>query len=115
MNQHVKKLRVCARSKRWWSPKLSEARSLFKAARRRFQRKQLSNESYKIEHNAYYRMIRRARNQCFDRWIQGDEKIYEPLPNIPSPEEEVHHRRRRGEDNKKCWVAFHYTKEWQQR
>lgn len=57
-------------------------------------------------------MIRRARDQWFDRCIQGDEEIYEPLPNIPSPEEEEHDRRKRDEENERCWTVLHYTKEW---
>ncbi|KAI0998334.1 hypothetical protein K3495_g9861 [Podosphaera aphanis] len=91
LDQHVKKLRVCARSKRWWSQELNEARSSFKTPRRHFQRQQISIESYKIERNSHYRKIGRARDQCFDRWIQGDEEIYESLPKMPSSEKEEPH------------------------
>ena len=38
LDQHFRKLRVCARSKRWWSQDISESRSRFKAIRRQFQR-----------------------------------------------------------------------------
>ena len=112
LDQHFRKLRVCARSKRWWSQDISESRSRFKAIRRQFQRQLIPIEVYKEERNTYYRKIRKARDQCFENWIQGEEETYEPTCQNLLPENTQLCRQIRNEENERCWKALQYTKEW---
>lgn len=110
LDHNFKKFRVCYRSKRWWSSEISESRSNFKAARSRFQRGQITLDEYKVLRNAYYGKIRKVRDKYLENWIQGDEEIHESLPADPNPEILESFRKRREEENMKCWTVLHYTK-----
>lgn len=111
LDQHVNKLKLCARSKRWWSKEINELRSSFKTIRRQFQRQYISLEEYKVARNAYYRQIRKSRDQCFEKWIQGED-INELFPPDSNTGDTQILQRMRNEDSERCWKALKYTKEW---
>lgn len=67
LNQKTKKLRVCARSKRWLYEDLNKAQLCLKTTRRQFQQKQITLGEYKIARNLSYRKIRKARDSCSEQ------------------------------------------------
>ncbi|POS88401.1 hypothetical protein EPUL_000062 [Erysiphe pulchra] len=56
--------------------------------------------------------IKQARDQCFERWIQGEDETYEPVSKDSTLKEIDLHRNKSNEDNLRCRKALRYTKEW---
>ncbi|KAI0996243.1 hypothetical protein K3495_g11936 [Podosphaera aphanis] len=111
-DHNCKTLRICARSKRWWNDDVSQARSQHKAQRRKFQSQEISLEEYKVNRNAYYRKIRKAKDQCFEKWIQGNEEPPKGGHEGFLENDNLHHTQKWQDDNERCWTALRYTKSW---
>lgn len=111
-NLFRKPLRVCARSKRLWNESVSQARTKFKACRREYQRQLISSSQYKAQRDSYYRELRKAKEKCFENWIQG----YSDIPRWRSEEVTLENKQqqlqRRSEDEQRCWTVLRYTKSW---
>lgn len=59
-----------------------------------FQQGECSLEEQRAHRNAYYRNIRRAKDQCFEKWLQGDEEIGEILTSYSTSEQRKRYQER---------------------
>lgn len=96
LDRHAKAVRLCARSKRWWKPELQQARSVWAAARKRWQAHACTDTEYKAARTTYYQGIRAAKRTCWEAFLEGSQGGLEPIDTQ--------------EDPNRCWVALRYTK-----
>lgn len=112
LNQYARKVRICALSKRWWSQEINLTRSNLKRTRQQFQRQQVSTEEHKVMRNAYHGKIKQTSDQCFEKWIQGEDERYDIPSENPTHEDTWENKRRRKDEDERCWTALSYTKDW---
>ena len=91
LNTHTRKIRLCARSKRWWSPQVVEARNAYSRAYKAYQAEEISEEERREARKEYYTAVRKAKRECWEAFLQGTDEgsIVE---------------------QKRCWVALRYIK-----
>jgi ribonuclease HI len=95
LNQNAKALRVSAFSKRWWNAEIKEKRRQFARARRAWKAGNITEESLREARNGFYCTIRRAKRECWSKFLSGGESSREKLGS---------------EDTARCWQALRYTK-----
>ncbi len=66
LNKDAKITQITSYSKRWWNKELVKARSTWAKDKRRLGR----NEDLKEE--MYFRTIRKAKRECWQKFLQGD-------------------------------------------
>ena len=95
LNAHAKILRVTSFSKRWWNKEVAEARKTWARAKRKWGTVTPDTVKLKQARNLFYRVVRKAKRQCWQNFLQGEDK----------------------DDNKdcresakdRCWTALQYT------
>lgn len=72
LDTFAQKARICARSKRWWSPEIGEARKAVGKARKRWQRTRCEGDyvEYKTKRNSFSDLIRQARKECWSSFLE---------------------------------------------
>lgn len=98
LNKYTKPLRVTARSKRWWGTDVKEARHQFAHTRRAWAGGQIGDEALRESRNHFYKVIRQAKRECWERYLTGPETEGTTGKDQFSPEE-----------SKRCWGALRYT------
>ena len=91
LNTWAKPVRLSARSKRWWTEEVKEARALYSRERHHA----LGTQDYsqvKAARNYYYIVVRKAKQIAWERFLEGEEG--------ESSQDSVN----------KCWIALRYTK-----
>ncbi|QKX53974.1 uncharacterized protein TRUGW13939_01054 [Talaromyces rugulosus] len=118
LDRHAKAVRLCARSKRWWKPELRQARSLWAAARKRWQAHACTDTEFKAARTAYYHEIKAAKRTCWEvflaeggpggkeEWKKDSNPTGNPFPKGPRDGLE---KPSPGDPNR-CWIALQYTK-----
>jgi hypothetical protein len=96
LDTHAGRALVNARSKRWWTDEIKLERKGFCRARREFHHGGLSLEDYRHIRNDYYRCIRRAKREAWERFLVGIFPTDEDAQQTP--------------DSERCWKALQYTK-----
>jgi ribonuclease HI len=91
LNRHAKPVRLCARSKRWWSPAIDAKRAHYARVRRQWLDSEISEESVRQARKDFYNLIRKAKRETWERFLQGADG--DSLP-----------------EQKRCWAALNYTK-----
>ena len=71
LNLFAEKLRICLRTKRWWSPEIREARKRVGRARKRWQRMRDKDnyQLYRTERNAFCQQIREVKRECWSNFL----------------------------------------------
>jgi hypothetical protein len=89
-------LRVTAYSKRWWGPKVKEARQAYAQAKRAWQEGVLILQDLREARNHFYRTVRRAKRECWQDFLVGPGGMEtKTRPSL--------------EDSARCWAALRYT------
>ena len=71
LNRFVERLRICARTKRWWSPEIRIARKRVGKARKKWQRTRNSADyqEYRMVRNSFSQQIREAKKECWSNFL----------------------------------------------
>ena len=97
LNKNCKLVRVTPYSKRWWNKEVETARRSLAKEKRTWEKITLDKEKFKQARNAFYRIVRKAKRECWQNFLEGEEEISDPSKNQP-------------EDKNRCWIALKYTK-----
>ena len=95
LDQHAKPIRLTPYSKRWWGPKVKEARGAYAREYRAWKSGALGDAEHREAQNLFYRTIRKAKRECWENFLEGPQESRESL----GPE-----------DSARCWRALQYTK-----
>ena len=93
LNEHAKITQITSYSKHWWNKEVAEARSTWAKNKRRFGRGEDLKEEFKQARNRYFRTIKKAKRECWQKFLQG---------NFQSSGSVM--------DKNHCWTALKYTK-----
>jgi hypothetical protein len=83
-------------SKRWWTDEIKRERKKFSMSKRGLKSGEISFEGYRQIRNEYYRQIRRAKREAWERFLEGV---------LPTDEETQNTA-----DSERCWRALRYSK-----
>lgn len=83
-------------SKRWWTDEIKQERKKFSMSKRALKMEELSFEEYRQIRNGYYRHVRRAKREAWERFLEGV---------LPTDEEAQNTA-----DSERCWHALQYSK-----
>lgn len=83
-------------SKRWWTDEIKRERKKFSMSKRGLKSGEISFEGYRQIRNEYYRHIRRAKREAWERFLEGV---------LPTDEEAQN-----TSDSERCWRALRYSK-----
>ena len=72
LNKHAKITQITSFSKRWWNKEVAEARSTWAKDKKRFGRDEDQKEEFKQARNWYFRIIKKAKRECWQKFLQGD-------------------------------------------
>jgi len=70
LNTFAKKRRVCARSKRWWTPEISELRTALGRAKRQRTQGRITRRQVKDARRVLRRAIRKAKRDTWNNFLQ---------------------------------------------
>ena len=95
LTKYIKIIRITPFSKRWWNGEVKQARKTLSAAKRRWKGYiRDGNQRLREARNQYYRVIRKAKRQCWQFFLQGDaEVIFDGIQQ---------------EDTDRCWTALRF-------
>ncbi len=97
LNTYSKVMRVTPYSKRWWNSDVAEARKIWAKEKKKWGHTSPDRERLKKARNAFYRLIRKTKRECWQNFLEGEEETLEPGKIRP-------------EDKNRCWIALKYTK-----
>ncbi len=92
LDKHAKILYITQFSKRWWNDEVADGRKVWARAKKIYGRDLRYADKLKQARNTYYRIIRKAKRECWQNFLQGQDIA-----------EGSHNKNR-------CWTAFRYTK-----
>lgn len=78
LNTHAKILRVTFFSKRWWNAEVVEAKKTWAKGKREWGTVTPNKTKLKQARNLYYRIVRKAKRQCWQSFLQGEDKDLNP-------------------------------------
>ena len=93
LNNYAITTQITFYSKRWWNKEVAKARSTWAKDKKRLGRNEDLKEEFKQAQNRYYRTIRKAKQECWQNFLQG--KAQSSSAAI-------------GKNH--CWMALKYTK-----
>ncbi len=88
LDRHAKILYVTPFSKRWWNDEVADGRKVWAIAKKTYGRDLRYADELKQARNTYYRIIRKAKRECWQKFLQGWDTA------------EGSH------DKNRCWTAF---------
>ena len=95
LDKYAKILCVSPFSKRWLNDEVAEARKVWARAKKTYGRDpRYDKDELKKARNIYYRVIRKAKQDCWQNFLQGQDAT----------------QRARSDDKSRFWTAFRYTK-----
>ena len=97
-NAHYKKMQVTPFTKRWWNKEVAEAQKTWAKEKKLWGKVSPNRENLKKAQNIFYRTVRRAKRECWQKFLLGEE-LQEGDPAKIHPE-----------DKNRCWKALKYTK-----
>ena len=71
-------MRVTSYSKRWWNKEVAEARKIWAKEKKIWGHTSPDREKLKKARNAFYRLVRKAKRKCWQRFLEGEENILDP-------------------------------------
>ena len=98
LNKHAKITQITSYSKRWWNKEVAEARSTWAKDKRRLGRDNDLREEFKQARNQYFRTIKKAKRESWQKFLQGEAQSSDSVMN-----------------KSHCWTALKYTKPLQLR
>ncbi len=75
LNKNCKLVRVTSYSKRWWNKKVETARKFWAKEKRTWGKITPDREKFKQARNAFYRIVRKAKRECWQNFLEGEEEI----------------------------------------
>jgi ribonuclease HI len=96
LNKFARTIRVTPYSKRWWNEEVKETRKEYSRAKREWGGNRVYDEELRETRNRYYRTIRKAKRECWQKFLQGETDL--------ASREYVSN-----EETKRCWTALKYT------
>lgn len=72
LDRHAKITRVTSFSKRWWNDEVAQAMKPWAREKRRLSHSSSATEELKKARNAYYHVIRKAKRECWQNFLQGE-------------------------------------------
>ena len=97
LNKYSKIMRVTSHSKRWWNKEVAQACKVWAKEKKIWGQITPNREKSKQARNAFYRIVRKAKRECWQNFLEGEEKTVDPAQIRP-------------EDKNRCWIALKYTK-----
>lgn len=94
LDKFAKVTRLTSYSKKWWNDEVVQARKTWAKEKRRLRGCLNSNKELKKVRNAYYHIIRKAKRQCWQDFLQGEKENME-VQSL---------------DKNRCWTALKYPK-----
>jgi len=81
LNKHCKKVKVCARSKRWWTQEIAETRKILGSIKRARKRGEASQQDVKRQRSSLRRMIRKSKTEMWSRFLSTakSEQVWQAL------------------------------------
>ena len=95
LDSHAKILRVTSFSKQWWNEEVAGARKTWAKAKRKWGT--ITPDTFKLKQarNLFYRVIRKAKRQCWQNFLQGKEINSDTVVKKSIKD--------------RCWTALRYT------
>ncbi len=93
LNKHAKATQITSYSKRWWNKEVAEARLTWAKDKRWLGRDEDLKEEFKQARNRYFRTIKKAKRECWQKFLQGGSQSSSSVM-----------------DKNHCWTALKYTK-----
>ena len=90
-------MRVTSHSKRWWNKEVAQACKVWAKEKKIWGQITPNREKSKQARNAFYRIVRKAKRECWQNFLKDKEESLDPT-------------RIRLEDKNRCWIALKYTK-----
>ena len=97
LNTYSKIMRVTSYSKRWWNEEVAQARKTWAKEKKTWGQVTPNREKLKQARNMFYRLVRKAKRECWQNFLEGEEETLDPAKIRP-------------EDKNRCWTALKYTK-----
>ena len=99
LNTHCKTIRVTPFSKKWWNKEVAEAHKIWAREKKLWGKVIPDKKKLKQARNAFYRLVRRVKRECWQRFLIGDDGADKgDITKVHS------------EDKNRCWKALQYTK-----
>ena len=90
-------MRVTFYLKRWWNEEVAQARKTWAKEKKTWGQVTPNREKLKQARNMFYRLVRKAKRECWQNFLEGKEETLDPAKIRP-------------EDKNRCWTALKYTK-----
>ncbi len=97
LNTYCKIMWVTSHSKRWWNSEVAKAGKIWAREKKTLAQISLDREKLKKAQNAFYRLIPKAKRECWQSFLEEEEKSLDS--------DQI-----RAEDKNRCWIALKYTK-----
>ncbi len=97
LNAYSKIMRVTCYSKRWWNEEVAKARKIWAKEKKVWGQVTPNREKLKQARNAFYHIVRKAKRECWQDFLEGKEERSVGAQIRP-------------EDINRCWTALKYTK-----
>ena len=78
LNKYTKITQITSYSKRWWNKEVAEARSTWAKDKRRLGKDEDLKEELKQAQNQYFWTIKKAKRECWQRFLQGNSQLSGP-------------------------------------
>ena len=72
LDKYAKITRITSFSKRWWNDEVAEARKTWAREKRRLNNSFGTTKQLKKARNTYYHVIRKAKRECWQSFLQGE-------------------------------------------
>ncbi len=72
LKSHAKIIQITSYSKRWWDKEVAKARAIWAKDKRRLDRNEDLREEFKQAQNRYFRIIKKAKRKCWQKFLQGE-------------------------------------------
>jgi len=81
LNKHCKKIKVCARSKRWWTQEIVENRKILGSIKRARKRGEASQQQVRKQRSNLRRMIRKSKMEMWQKFLStaSREQVWQAL------------------------------------
>lgn len=90
-------MRVTPYSKRWWNKDVARACKVWAREKKLWEKITSDREKPKQARNAFYRIVRKAKKECWQNFLKSIEELSNPAQIWPK-------------DKNRCWIALKYSK-----
>ncbi len=78
LNQNCKLMRVTSYSKKWWNKEVEVARKVWAKEKKLWGKITPDRERFKKARNDFYRIVHKAKRECWQNLLEGEDEISDP-------------------------------------